>query len=108
VIAFKDLTKDKETTPMTLTILAKDEAKAKALQQKLATVASVDKTISLFDFIPSDQESKLQTIEDMALTLGSTQDFPALKADLDPIPGINNLIKAIDTALPTKTDAREI
>ncbi|SJM95962.1 Hopanoid biosynthesis associated RND transporter like protein HpnN [Crenothrix polyspora] len=107
VIAFKSLTKDKETTPMTLTILAKDEAKAKALQQKLATVASVDKTISLFDFIPSDQEDKLLTIEDMALTLGTTL-FPALKPDLDPIPGIQHLIKAIDTVLPTKTDAHEI
>lgn len=108
VIAFKNLTKDKETTPMTLTILAKDETKAKALQQKLSTIASVDKTMSLFDFIPSDQEDKLLTIEDMALTLGTTQSFPILKPDLDPIPGINHLIKAIDNALPTKTDAREI
>ncbi|SJM92772.1 MMPL family transporter [Crenothrix polyspora] len=108
VIAFKELTKDKETTPMTLTILAKNEAKAKALQQQLATIASVDKTISLFDFIPTDQENKLLTIEDMTLTLGTTQTFPALKPDLDPIPGITHLIKAIELALPTKTDAREI
>jgi hopanoid biosynthesis associated RND transporter like protein HpnN len=108
VIAFKSLTKDKETTPMTLTILAKDETKAKALQQKLATIKSVDKTISLFDFIPSDQEDKLLTIEDMALTLGVTQAFPALKPDSDPTPGINHLIKAIDTVLPAKTDAHEI
>lgn len=108
VIAFKELTKDKETTPMTLTILAKNEAKARALQQQLATIASVDKTISLFDFIPTDQENKLLTIEDMTLTLGTTQTFPALKPDLDPIPGITHLIKAIELALPTKTDAREI
>ena len=107
VIAFKNLTKDKETTPMTLTILAKDEAKAKALQQQLATVKSVDKTISLFDFIPSDQEDKLMAIEDMALTLGTAQVFPALQPDANPVPGISSLLKAIDAALAVKTDARE-
>ncbi|MDO9168477.1 MAG: MMPL family transporter [Methylobacter sp.] len=108
VIAFKNLMKDKETTPMTLTVLAKDESSAKALQQKLSTLNSVDKTISLFDFKPADQDEKLALIDEMALMLGTqTQSFPALKADIDPIPGINRLIKTIGTLLPEKTDADE-
>jgi len=106
VIAFKNLMKDKETTPMTLTVLAKDESSAKALQQKLSTLNSVDKTISLFDFKPTDQDGKLALIDEMALMLGTqAQSFPALKADIDPIPSINRLIKTIDTLLPEKTDA---
>jgi hopanoid biosynthesis associated RND transporter like protein HpnN len=108
VIAFKNLMKDKETTPMTLTVLAKDENSAKALEQKLSTLASVDKTVSLFDFQPAGQDDKLALIEEMGLMLGvQTQNFPALKNDADPIPGINRLIKAIDTLLPQKTDDHE-
>lgn len=108
VIAFKNLMKDKETTPMTLTVLAKDENSAKALEQKLSTLASVDKTVSLFDLQPTAQDDKLALIEEMGLMLGAqTQNFPALKNDTDPVPGIKRLIKAIDTILPQKTDAHE-
>ncbi len=108
VIAFKNLMKDKETTPMTLTVLGKDENSAKALEKKLSTLSSIDKTVSFFDFQPTDQEDKLALIEEMSLMLGAqTQNFPALKTDNDPIPGINRLIKAIDASLPQKTDARE-
>ncbi|NOT13332.1 MAG: MMPL family transporter [Methylococcaceae bacterium] len=109
VIAFKNLMKDKETTPMTLTVLARNENETKALQQKLATIKSVDKTISLFDFMPSDQELKLAIIEDMAMVLGSqAQSFPALISDSDPIPGITKLIKTLDEVIPIKTDTPEI
>lgn len=108
VIAFKNLMKDRETTPMTLTVLGKDENSAKALEKKLSTLSSVDKTVSLFDFQPTDQDDKLVLIEEMALMLGAqTQNFPALKTDNDPVPGINRLIKAIDTILSKKTDVRE-
>ena len=70
VIAFKNLIKDPDTSPMTLTVLAGDEQKAKAIQQKLSGLGSVDKTASLFDFVPSAQEEKLALIEDMAMMLG--------------------------------------
>ncbi len=109
VIAFKNLNKNTDTTPMTLTVLADDAQKAKAIQQKLKALGSVDKTVSLFDFIPSDQEEKLAIIEDMAMMLGSQeQGFPALKPDNDPAPAINRLIKAINHSLPDKTNAHEI
>jgi hypothetical protein len=109
VIAFKNLIKDPDTSPMTLTVLAGDEQKAKAIQQKLSGLGSVDKTASLFDFVPSAQEEKLALIEDMAMMLGpQAQGFPALTPDNDPSPAINRLIKAIDTSLPGKTNVQEI
>lgn len=108
VIAFKNLLKDKETSPMTLTVLAKDESSAKALEQKLSALPTVDKTVSLFDFQPTDQDEKLALVEEMGLMLGAqVQNFPALKPDPDPIPGIKRLIKAIDTVVPQKSDQRE-
>lgn len=109
VIAFKDLNKNPDTTPMTLTVLAADEKKAKAMQQKLIALGSVDKTISLFDFMPSAQEEKLAIVEEMAMVLGpQSQAFPALKPDNDPTPCIERLIKAIDKILPDKTNVHEI
>jgi len=109
VIAFKSLMKDKDTSPMTLTVLAPDADKAKALQQQLAKIDTVDKTISLFDFVPDSQEDKLAIIDEIALMLGAQpQRFPELQPDLAPEPGIVKLIKAIDTVLPSKKNAKEI
>lgn len=108
VIAFKNLMKNKETTPMTLTVLAKDENSAKVLEEKISKLPSVDKTVSLFDFLATDQGEKLALIEEMTLMLGAQmQSFPALQTDPDPVPGINRLIKAIDAVLPQKTNDRE-
>jgi hypothetical protein len=71
---------DEETTPLTLDVLAKDGNSAKILQQKLSTLASVGKTISLFDLQPTDQDEKLFLIEDLGLMLGpQVQHFPQLK-----------------------------
>jgi hopanoid biosynthesis associated RND transporter like protein HpnN len=109
VIAFKNLNKDPDTTPMTLTVLANGEQQAKAMQQKLSKLSTVDKTVSLFDFKPSEQEEKLAIIEEISMLLGSQlKYFPSLKDDNDPIPGINRLIKTINTVLPDKTDSHEI
>lgn len=109
VIAFKNLMKDKDTSPMTLTLLAENENKAKEIQKQLAKLDTVDKTVSLFDFLPSEQESKLAMIEELALLLGTAVDnFPALKPDINPVPGINSLITVIDAALPGKSNSNEI
>lgn len=109
VIAFKDLMKARETSPMTLTVLAKNEADALALQKKLNTLKTVDKTVSLFDFVPDDQEDKLAIIDEMALTLGSqSQAFPQLKTGDDPIPSIKRMIAAIDANLPKRTNPADI
>ncbi|MGR9087159.1 MAG: MMPL family transporter, partial [Gammaproteobacteria bacterium] len=79
------------------------------IQHKLAQIETVDKTISLFDFLPSDQEDKLAMIEEMALMLGTEVDsFPVLKPDGHPEAVIHDLIKTIDAVLPGKTSDDEI
>lgn len=109
VIAFKKLIQDPETSPMTLTILSKSAEETKALQQKLKAIKSVDKSVSLFDLIPANQEEKIAVIEEMSMLMGSQrQSFPPLQNDVDPTESILHLIKAIDTTLPTKTDSHEI
>jgi len=109
VIAFKELMKARETSPMTLTVLVNSETEAKAMQSKLAALATVDKTVSLFDFVPDDQEEKLGVIDDMALALGpQSQSFPQLKSGVDPLPAIKRMIAAIDANLPKKTKPADI
>lgn len=109
VIAFKNLVKDKDSTPMTLTILAKDASKVQALQKQLIALPSVDKTVSLFDFIPSNQDEKLAIIEDMAMTLGFTmKTFPQLHAQDDPLPSLTHLLQTLETALTNTTEAKDI
>ena len=109
VIAFKELLKTQETSPMTLTVLAKSEAEALTMQSRLAKLKSVDKTVSLFDFVPEQQEEKLTIIDEMAMTLGQrNQSFPQLKTGTDPLPGIKRMISAIDANLPKKTKPAEI
>lgn len=108
VIAFKNLLKNKETSPMTLTVLARSEAETKELQRKLAAVKSVDKTVSLFDFMPSDQEDKLAYIEEMAMILGTrARSFPALIQDADPVPMINSLISTLDNTIAQPLDPKQ-
>ncbi|WP_426992233.1 MMPL family transporter [Methylomonas sp. CM2] len=109
VIAFKDLMKERDTSPMTLTVLAKNEAEARDMQKKLTALKTVDKTVSLFDFVPEDQDDKLAIIDDMMLTLGpQSQSFPQLKVGSDPLQAIKRMIAAIDANLPKKTKPAEI
>ncbi|SFN84561.1 MMPL family transporter [Nitrosospira briensis] len=107
VIAFKKLMEDEDTSPMMLNVLAKDENSTRILQKKLSALASVGKTISLFDLQPTDQEEKLALVEELGLILGpQVQHFPQLETNVDPVPGIIRLIKAIDIVLLQKADAR--
>jgi hopanoid biosynthesis associated RND transporter like protein HpnN len=109
VIAFKELMKTKDTSPMTLTVLAKSEDEARTMQKQLQSLSTVDKTVSLFDFVPDQQEDKLAIIDEMAMTLGQQgQSFPQLKAGDDPVPSIKRMIAAIDTNLPKKTNPADI
>ena len=109
VIAFKELLKARDTSPMTLTVLAQNAAEAQTLQKTLAALKTVDKTISLFNFVPEDQAVKLSIIDDMMLTLGQQGfSFPQLKTGTDPTPSILRMISAIDANLLHNTDPKHI
>jgi predicted RND superfamily exporter protein len=69
----------------------------------------VDSTVSLFNFVPENQEEKLEIIDEMVMTLGSqNQPFPQLKTGTDLRPSIERMIAAIDNNLPKKTNPNEV
>jgi hopanoid biosynthesis associated RND transporter like protein HpnN len=82
VAAFRELLKTKDTSPMTLTVLAKSKDEALATAQKLTRLKSVENAITIYDYVPSDQEAKLTVIEDLALVMGlQLTAFPAPDQD---------------------------
>jgi len=78
VKTFKYLLQSKDTSPLTLTSLAHSEAEALDIQARYEKLATVDKVVTLFDFIPKDQQDKLAIIEELGLIVGpQLQNFPA-------------------------------
>jgi len=100
VVAFKELIENKNTTPMTLTVMTQDGAGVSNLQRQLEKMASVDKTLSVFDLVPEGQDGKLQIIEEMRLLLGfHGQRFPAVEQNGDLAASIARMLETINRVL---------
>ena len=67
-----DLMKDPLTSPNTIDVLAPNLDAAKALSGRLANIGQVGQTITLADFVPTDQTRKLALISDANLLLDAT------------------------------------
>jgi len=108
VIAFKELIENKNTTPMTLTVMTQDSGRVKHLQQQLEKLASVDRTVSVFDFVPEGQDGKLQIIEEMGMLLGfHAPRFPALELSGEFSSSITRMLETINRVLPNKRSTEE-
>jgi hopanoid biosynthesis associated RND transporter like protein HpnN len=80
VKTFKYLLQSKDTSPMTLASLATGAEEVTKMKARFEQLPTVDKVVSILDFIPEDQESKLAAIEDLALVLGPAVDkFPPMQ-----------------------------
>ena len=69
VAAMFDLMEDSHTGPYSVTVLADNLKAAEALAEKLDTRAEVDGTAVLTDFVPDNQDEKLDIIATMGLFL---------------------------------------
>ncbi len=69
VAAFLELAEDPATTPYAIDVLVDDTRAAAALGARLEALEEVETTISVLDFVPSDQTDKLFAVEDLALLL---------------------------------------
>ncbi|MDQ6981549.1 MAG: MMPL family transporter [Mariprofundus sp.] len=70
ITTYRDLIASHNISPSSIMVLTPDAERVNAIQQRLNRLDTVDKTISLFNFIPSDQNEKLAIIDDMSLLLG--------------------------------------
>ncbi|MGR9072083.1 MAG: MMPL family transporter [Gammaproteobacteria bacterium] len=74
VSTFNDLLLSPEDSPFAVEALSADLDKAKALARRFEKLDSVDQAVTLADFVPENQEEKLEIVEDLALLLGGELD----------------------------------
>jgi hopanoid biosynthesis associated RND transporter like protein HpnN len=70
VSTFRELLKTKTSSPMTLTVLADDGEEAKSVAQRLEKLKTVEEAVTIFDFIPKQQEPKVEVVQELALVMG--------------------------------------
>lgn len=71
VKTFKYLLQSEDTSPMTLSSLARSEAEAREREARFLQLPSVDRVMTIFDLIPEDQDEKLAIIADLSLIMGT-------------------------------------
>ncbi|BBA34316.1 putative membrane protein [Methylocaldum marinum] len=123
VKTFKYLLQFEDTSPLTLASLAKSEAEVKAKKSEFEDLTTVDKVVSIFDFIPENQDEKLAVISDLSLIMGPQLETfpPPARGNVEPetigtfhqvlkeraAGGQNGVIKALDEALTQLQDRLE-
>ena len=70
VKTFVELLEKGASSPWSLNLLAEDSEQARQLAARLRDLPHVDRVVTLADFVPEDQEEKLDIIEEVALFLG--------------------------------------
>jgi len=70
VITYKDLIAHHTISPSSIMVMTRNAENAHKMEQRIGKLQSVDKAISIFDFIPQRQNDKLDLIDDMTLILG--------------------------------------
>ncbi len=108
VTAFNDLLATEGLSPWSVTVLAKDRAAADRIAAELAKLDSVDSTMTLSDFIPSDQETKLAMLEDVALMMAPPPRAEQVPRAPTPAEDIAELAKFLDgtARMPESLDAK--
>lgn len=70
VRTFRELLKDSRHSPWSLTALVDGQEDANKMKMQLEKLPEVDKVLTINDFIPIDQDEKLEMIDQLALILG--------------------------------------
>lgn len=108
VTTFKELLKTKQTSPMTLTVLATNKKDALNTVQKMKQLDSVENAITIFDFVPNDQDEKLAIIEELSLLMGlHLTNFPSPHDDTleNSILALKKFQAAVQNNLATHPDS---
>ncbi|SEP09757.1 MMPL family transporter [Nitrosovibrio sp. Nv6] len=70
VKTFRELLAEADRSPWHATALADNRKDAERLAQRLTELPEVTNVVTILDFVPAEQDEKLQLIEEMALTMG--------------------------------------
>ena len=85
VVTFKEMLRDEDATPMTLSILEPDLQSAINTAAKLEQISEVRRTLTIADLIPDRQAEKLDVLDELSVLLGPTlSDIKVREAPADP------------------------
>lgn len=84
VQVFNELLAEGEAFPWNVNVLAPDSETAEELAARLEALEQVDYTVRLADYLPEDQDTKLQILEDAALILGPAAEQQPTEPDPTP------------------------
>lgn len=101
VIAFNTLFDQTEHYPYRLSLLAPDAETGAQLAARFAQLPEVGSVITLLDFVPSDQDARVEQVERAAAALAALPQMPASPVPVD-IPlaeAITSLRSALDTSV---------
>ena len=70
VATLVELTRDPDSSPYGIDILARDLTAAKATARRLDALPEVSRSLTLSSFVPEDQDAKLELIDEIALFMG--------------------------------------
>jgi hopanoid biosynthesis associated RND transporter like protein HpnN len=79
VVTAKDLFKDAEAPPWTISVLVRRATDARSLATKLERLSEVKMAVTLFDFVPDHQGEKIGIISDIALFMPPGMDHVVIK-----------------------------
>lgn len=65
-----DLLHDENATPYSATVLAANKEEALALTEQFRALPEVESARTILDFVPTNQDEKLETLEELAFVLG--------------------------------------
>jgi len=102
VATIEDLAANTYPPPWQVTVLAPDRQAAKNLAAKLSTLAPVELVITLDDFIPQDQDEKLEIMDQMSLMLGPIDMGSSQAADLpiaQRVRAVDDFVQALNQAM---------
>ncbi len=109
IFTAKELFKDPDSSPWTISVLVNDAGEARSLSEKLGTLKEVKMAITIFDFVPEDQPEKLRILSDIALMMPPTLNTPVVKkiSYEQEVKALNDLEKALKNSfgLFSKADA---
>jgi len=108
ITTYRDLVANHHISPSSIMVLTPDAKQVKAIQQRLGRLDTVDKTISLFDLIPSNQDDKLAIIDDMSLLLGLEPDThkPLTVSVAEQINALHQLESALNSYITDFSQSR--
>ena len=97
VVTQRDLMAGSGRAPWPLRILATSKDAAAALAERLGALDAVDDVITIFDYLPADQDEKLDIIEEIAIFLGPSPAEPrAAPSDAERRATMSELLIALD------------